>query len=88
MCRLRRDSRADERPLIVGPSDPQAAYPNEFSGNDWSDNAIANIADFSGYGSSESQNTFGSPNSDSCEPTGGGSATFNGYTDSTEYWAC
>jgi hypothetical protein len=75
-------------PSIVGPSDPDAAYGNEFSGNTWSDNAIANVADFSGYGATPPSNSYGSPTADSCEPSQGGSVSLNGYTGDANYWAC
>ena len=76
-------------PSIVGPSDPDAAYSNTFYANSWSDNAIANVADFSGYSSTPVDNSYGAPTADSCEPTAGGSASLNGYTmTSGDYWAC
>ncbi len=76
-------------PSIVGPSDPQAAYSNEFAGNVWTNNAIANVADFSGFSSSAPLNTYGSPSHDTCEPTAGGSASLNSFTHTSgDYWAC
>jgi hypothetical protein len=65
-------------PSRVGPSDPDAAYSNEFAGNVWQDNAIANVADFSAFGLSGPSNSYGSP-SDTCEPKEGGSASLDGY---------
>jgi hypothetical protein len=76
-------------PSIVGPSDPDAAYGNTFSANSWSDNAIANVADFSGYSSTPPSNSYGNPSPDSCEPSAGGSVSLNGYTSTSgDYWAC
>ena len=76
-------------PSLVGPSDPDAAYSNEFTGNVWNDNAVANVADFSGYGSTPPSNSYGSPSSDSpCEPSEGGSSSLNTETGNANYWAC
>ena len=76
-------------PSIVGPADPDAAYGNSFYANSWSDNSIANVADFSGFSSTPPSNSYGSPTADSCDPTQGGSASLNGYTStSDDYWAC
>jgi hypothetical protein len=69
-------------PSAVGPSDPDAAYGNAISGNVWDDNSIANVADFSAYGTSGPQNSYdpaGSAGHDTCEPTEGGSASLDGY---------
>lgn len=66
-------------PSQVGPSDPDAAYSNEFTGNVWSDNSIANVADFSGFSTTAPSNSFGSPSHDTCEPKEGGSASLDGY---------
>jgi hypothetical protein len=71
-------------PSMVGPADPDAAYSNEFSGNNWSDNAAANVADFSGYGAgTPPSNSYGTPSADACEPSAGGSSYFG-----ANYWAC
>ncbi len=78
-------------PSIVGPADPDAAYGNSFSDNQWSDNLIANIGDFSAYGSTPPSNSYGTPDTssaDACEPTEGGSPSLNDFTSSDNYWAC
>ena len=66
-------------PSQVGPSDPDAAYSNEFTGNVWTDNAIANVADFSGYGLTLPSNSYGSPSHDTCEPAEAGSPSLDEY---------
>ena len=66
-------------PPIVGPSDPDAAYGNTFSDNSWSFNAIANVADFSGYGPTTAPSNSYGPG-DSCEPVEGGSPSLDGFT--------
>ncbi len=77
-------------PSRVGPSDPDAAYSNEFAGNVWNSNGIANVADFSSVGSTPPSNSYGSPSADTpCEPSQGGSASLNTYTSTSNYyWAC
>jgi hypothetical protein len=75
-------------PALVGPSDPYAAFDNDFSGNTWSGNLAAGIADFSGYSSTPPANSYGTPTPDSCEPSEGGSASLNSLTGNSNYWAC
>ena len=75
-------------PSIIGPSDPDAAYSNDFSGNQWSANTLANVADFSGYGATVPSNSYGSPSADACEPSAGGSSSLTTETGDPNYWAC
>jgi len=66
-------------PTFMGLSpDPNSAYGNVFGGNQMADNALANIADFSGNADVPmAENTYGTPTADSCEPTPGGDPTAN-----------
>ena len=75
-------------PSQVGPSDPDAAYSNVFSANVWSSNLHANVADFSGYGSTPPSNSYGDPSHDTCEPSEGGSSSLTSLTGNGNYWAC
>jgi len=72
--------------------DPNGAYNNDFNGNTWAENLLANVVDFSGYGQGSATqlplaNQYGAndPSSDpsntpadSCEPFPGDSASVNG----------
>ena len=89
-------------PSLYGGSVPGAAYSNVFAGNNWASNGLAGVVDFSGFDGSPYGdlgpilNQFGpnDPNSvpglvdNSCDPTAGGSATVNGVTGTTGFFAC
>ncbi|MFZ0666404.1 MAG: right-handed parallel beta-helix repeat-containing protein [Acidimicrobiales bacterium] len=77
-------------PSIVGPSDPDAAYGNDFEGNVWSGNLVAGVADFSGYGASTPpSNSYGASYAgNSCTLSPGGAAGLAGYTGNSNYWSC
>jgi hypothetical protein len=69
--------------------DPNAAYGNTFGGNSWTNNLLANIADFSGNAYAPPLNTpsdgftlpntdtYGVGSADNCEPSPGGSPSAN-----------
>jgi len=84
-------------PAEFGGSVPGAAYSNTFQGNTWSENGAANVVDFSGFQTSPVTNQYGpsDPNSvagltdNSCDPSAGGSASFNSFTSTSgDFWAC
>jgi hypothetical protein len=76
-----------------GPN-PGAATGNMFTGNTWSGNVV-NAADFSGWNgpnppgpATPMANTWGSPSTDSCDPTAGGSAAVNAVEGGPYVYAC
>jgi len=82
--------------------DPNAAYGNNFTGNQWSgsgiSNVLAGVVDFSGSGNSPpifDQYGPSDPNSvptnvpdNSCDPTPGGSSLVNAISGNMNDWAC
>lgn len=68
---------------LIGPSDPYAGYSNLIENNVWDENLGANVADFSGEGSSAPLNSYSgntTTGSAACNPAEGGSLSLDGLT--------
>ncbi|HXW33100.1 MAG TPA: NosD domain-containing protein [Acidimicrobiales bacterium] len=84
------DGAFDPAPPTGNGPNPDSASGNVFSANTWTLNLV-NAADFSGWAGTSPVSmldTWGSPTSDKCEPTPGGSSALDSAVGNSDLYAC